>query len=179
MGGYGSSRWAWHSKKATVENSLVLDGYSVLPKIIKELDKYRTTEASYTTGSFRWTIGGREHASVAYRALRIGDGYSIQLRSITYGKEITEHIALQWTPQRLNNSRRFWFTCPGCSRRSAKLYHPSGTYQFLCRQCHNLTYQSSQEAHRFDRMLMSLAKDLGYGSDWRPLQDLRKRRKRE
>jgi len=45
---------------------------------------------------------------------------------------------------------RYWMHCPRCSRRCAKLYRAYGC--FRCRKCHNLTYTSSQEAHRFDSL---------------------------
>jgi hypothetical protein len=39
---------------------------------------------------------------------------------------------------------RWWFRCPKCSRRVSRLYRPSRAYCFLCRHCHNLTYESAQ-----------------------------------
>jgi hypothetical protein len=36
---------------------------------------------------------------------------------------------------------RWWFSCPRCGRQCAKLYLPRGSV-FLCRLCHDLTYQS-------------------------------------
>ena len=52
--------------------------------------------------------------------------------------------------------RRWWFECPllvgdrECGRRAGKLYL-KGRY-FGCRDCHDLTYQSCQESHRFDEI---------------------------
>ena len=42
---------------------------------------------------------------------------------------------------------RWWFRCPNtkCGRRVGKLYMPPGEPLFLCRHCHDLAYQSSQE----------------------------------
>ena len=60
---------------------------------------------------------------------------------------------------------RWWFICPlvingvECNRRVRKLYL-YGRY-FGCRHCHNLTYRSSQEAHRFERFDLRLAR-MGY-----------------
>lgn len=39
---------------------------------------------------------------------------------------------------------RWWFRCPGCGRRCAKLYHDPGSL-FLCRICQDLTYDSCIE----------------------------------
>jgi len=40
---------------------------------------------------------------------------------------------------------RYWFLCPNCNRRCAKLYLPTGQTYFACRICYNLTYRSQQE----------------------------------
>jgi hypothetical protein len=41
---------------------------------------------------------------------------------------------------------RWWFVCPKCGRRVAKLHTPSVTDCFLCRCCHALTYESAQSS---------------------------------
>ena len=57
---------------------------------------------------------------------------------------------------------RYWFLCPllkngqKCNRRIGKLYVPPGEDVFGCRQCHHLTYQSSKESHRFDRLYKNI-----------------------
>jgi hypothetical protein len=51
-----------------------------------------------------------------------------------------------------------WFQCPlmvngsACNRRVGRLYLPPGARFFGCRACHLLSYQSSQTAHRDERM---------------------------
>lgn len=50
-------------------------------------------------------------------------------------------ITLKALPLRLGGVR-WWFHCPRCDRRSAKLYVPRGGSFFACRICHNLTYRS-------------------------------------
>ena len=39
---------------------------------------------------------------------------------------------------------RYWFKCPTCGNRVGKLYKPGHEEKFKCRQCHNLTYKSTQ-----------------------------------
>jgi hypothetical protein len=56
---------------------------------------------------------------------------------------------------------RWWFVCPSCKRRAAKLYIPMRHDSFLCRRCHGLTYQTSQDSHRFDNLFSSIAGDQG------------------
>ena len=49
---------------------------------------------------------------------------------------------------------RRWLLCPRCFRRVAKLYRPPDEVLFACRQCHGLTYRSTQcHDARLDRLL--------------------------
>jgi hypothetical protein len=41
---------------------------------------------------------------------------------------------------------RWWFDCPGCGRRCSKLYLPLRGEGFLCRLCHDLSYDSRNES---------------------------------
>ncbi|MGO8691868.1 MAG: hypothetical protein ACLQLG_19775 [Thermoguttaceae bacterium] len=92
-------------------------------------------------------------------------GYSVTWES---GPTLTLHyrrgetdvrlpIPLQGTFPALGGLR-LWFTCPlnasgvPCNRRVGKLYLPPGVRYFGCRHCHNLTYRSSQEAHKTERL---------------------------
>lgn len=43
---------------------------------------------------------------------------------------------------------RWWYLCPRCGARCAKLYLPPGSGWFACRGCHNLTYASAQRARK-------------------------------
>jgi hypothetical protein len=49
---------------------------------------------------------------------------------------------------------RWWYLCPNtqCRNRVGKLYMPYHAKYFLCRDCHNLTYESCRESHKFDRL---------------------------
>lgn len=38
-------------------------------------------------------------------------------------------------------SERVWFICPACNMRIGMLYRPPLKQAFLCRHCHNLTYE--------------------------------------
>jgi len=50
-------------------------------------------------------------------------------------------IALSSTGCRYGG-RRFWFQCPGCSKRVATLFLASRERHFRCRECNDLTYWS-------------------------------------
>ncbi|MBU6427256.1 hypothetical protein KGQ27_03420 [Patescibacteria group bacterium] len=39
---------------------------------------------------------------------------------------------------------RFWFICPGCSRRIGTLYKTPMNDELLCRKCHGLRYGKSR-----------------------------------
>jgi hypothetical protein len=53
---------------------------------------------------------------------------------------------------------RYWFLCPAvkdtvyCGNRVTKLFLPPGGSVFGCRQCYDLTYQSCQESHKYDKV---------------------------
>jgi hypothetical protein len=49
---------------------------------------------------------------------------------------------------------RRWLLCPRCFKRVAKLYRPLDEVLFACRQCHELTYRSTQcHDAKLDRLL--------------------------
>jgi hypothetical protein len=72
------------------------------------------------------------------------------------GEEVQIPVRLQSTPTPFNG-KRWWFTCPlasngiSCNRRIGKLYLPPKARYFGCRECHELTYRSSQQAHYGER----------------------------
>ena len=53
---------------------------------------------------------------------------------------------------------RVWLRCPVvskgllCENRVGKLYLPPGGRVFGCRHCHDLTYESCQKSHKYDRV---------------------------
>ena len=63
--------------------------------------------------------------------------------------------------------KRWWFRCPlerdgvECGRHSGKLYLPPTSECFGCRECHKLTYQSSQESHKYDRLFSQSREMIG------------------
>lgn len=54
---------------------------------------------------------------------------------------------------------RYWFRCPAsvdgvlCEDRVGVLYLPPAATVFECRHCHDLTYESCQQSHKYDRVL--------------------------
>lgn len=164
MGGYGSTRWNGHIKKDTVEDSLVLNGYVLLPKLIKQL---KQSPSSFAEGTIRWYVNNRVTSSLNYQAKYSEHATILKLASMSYGQYTEELLRLVWTPTAGNKGRRYWFACPYCSRRCAKLYIPPGYRHFGCRLCMNLTYSSSQEAHTFDNLFKAMAERDGKRENWR------------
>jgi hypothetical protein len=60
-----------------------------------------------------------------------------------------------------------------CGRRVGKLHLPPHGRYFGCRHCHDLTYASCQESHKFDRAFRRLALDTG--SDFATVKQLMNR----
>jgi hypothetical protein len=151
MGGYGSGRWALHSKSLTVENTLRLHLDSAVADTIRS-----------GSGRYRLIIGTKPSQAVALGSLLgnlessvyrweyevVEDGAAIV---IEHGQPATERIAIARRALRYG-ARLFWL-CPGCNRRAAILYRRWG--RFRCRQCHGLTYKTAQEA---DKRVYALAR---------------------
>jgi hypothetical protein len=68
-------------------------------------------------------------------------------------------VPIRLVPTRTQfGGRRWWLKCPLavngtlCHRRRGKLYLPPGMRYFGCRECHGLSYRSSQESHNMERL---------------------------
>ena len=61
---------------------------------------------------------------------------------------------------------RWWFECPVtkdgiyCGNRVSKLLLPPAGKYFGCRECHDLTYESCQKSHKYDRIIDHIPDDL-------------------
>jgi hypothetical protein len=74
--------------------------------------------------------------------------------------ESVQEIKVEFT-QICSGGFRPWLFCPKCSRRGTRLYMPPDEAQFLCRDCHDLTYQTSQAAKRANLIDKIAAAQLG------------------
>ena len=94
-------------------------------------------------------------------------GESVRLVYSTDGVDVSLPIDLSTSGQYFGGLR-FWMLCPieGCRNRVGKLHLPPGESYFGCRDCHDLTYQSCQDAHKLD-LSKSLANLMGFPvPDW-------------
>ena len=92
-----------------------------------------------------------------------------------FDRQIEEAVRLQSTRPHFGGSRHF-FSCPRatdgreCGRRVGKLYRPPDQRRFACRHCLDLTYQSSQRSHRYDRLCRLVAGE-GSGEAFRAARE--------
>jgi hypothetical protein len=148
MGGLGSGRWGWYTKKTTVEECRSLDICTL------------TREGVLKAGN-SGTIDWGDSANIGWFV----ESWGLRLTYTVGGKTDVDYtVPITWTELH-NGGRRPWFRCPGvvagteCGKRVAKLYLPPGGRYFLCRGCYDLTYKSSQESHKYDRLYKKLAEN--------------------
>ena len=180
MGGYGSGRHGGATPKGIVEECLVLSAGKL------QRDKM-LREGLHASGTLTWTRipTGEKVSSIGYEVDTLGGNpptvrlhYTQTRRGEDHGEDMDYRVSLTTTPLPWGGVR-WWFICPltsngrSCRRRCGKLYLPPGGRYFGCRLCYNLTYESSQEAHKFDRLFGLLAADTGI-PPWR-VKDLLKR----
>ena len=160
-------------KKQTVEKS-------------QELSIFRLHHQGITTALWGdWTlswggISGATTASIGIRRVglpsdRPGLRLSYTLEGWTEKRVPVDYaVDLTTTPCRFGG-RRYWFLCPGvsCGCRVAKLYRPPVATYYLCRHCHQLTYEGRQR-HR-NRMYEGVGH---YGLCLRRLEAAQSRRMR-
>lgn len=146
MGGVGSGNWYRFDTKSTVEESLTL-----------AVSNFRGRIYAGSTGTFTWTWSIGSKSSIGYSVIW-GDPPTIKLHyRWRDAEEVRVPVRLQTTPTQFGG-QRWWFTCPlvvggvACNRRAGKLHLPPGARYFGCRECHDLTYRSAQEAHQEERL---------------------------
>jgi len=135
MDSYGSGRWGWHNKRATVESC---HRFTVRQVLHGWRDR----------GTLSWTRGGQPSGTITYQ-VEYANGQPDWLR-LTYtfpdsGEKIDYSMPFlsTLTPW---GSPRYWLQCFGCGRRCGTLYLPPGGRRFVCRLCGNLTYTTCQES---------------------------------
>ena len=165
MGGYGSGRWAWHTRKTTVEESLILDMNSLARFVdLKSKDGFIQSATLTWSNSVTREVTSRINYQVS--TLNKQNPLIRLYYTRTNTKEDIDYkVRLTATKQNFGG-RRWWFVCPlvvnnrACNRRVGKLYLPSGGKYFGCRHCYDLTYESCLESRQFDGLWKKLAKDL-------------------
>lgn len=135
----------WYRGKRTVEACLKLDGYRVLSDL---------RDISFGYSTVTWSRNDEKFSSISIRKSED----KVRLEFIhNKTEEIKQDVSLTRTAQP-HGGYRNWFLCPYCQRRIAKLY--CGKY-FACRKCHDLTYVSCNESHKFDNLFRQMGAKLG------------------
>jgi hypothetical protein len=157
MGGYNSGRWGSHTKKTTVEECRTLN----LARL-ERAGLFRSPPGNAVRGSLQWMNSqtGQATASVGFILERKDNGLVLTLAYSIRDEAIRIPVFIQTTKSHVGGSR-YWGACPDCGRQVRKLYVPPGGHRFSCRACLDLTYESSQRAHRFDGLHRLTADALG------------------
>lgn len=138
MGGYGSTRWNWHSKATPVESCRVLS--------VGTLTRRRQVlpGESFGPGAIHWTNGitGEAVASIGYFVDTVFTG-TLSLYYLCDGTQEHYSLPLESSPCPFGGVR--WLIRCTCGRRVLKLYIKAGETRFACRTCYRLTYESAQE----------------------------------
>lgn len=154
MGGYGSTRWQWHSKKHTTDECCSISMIEL--KRDKLLIPGRVRSGSWV---WRNRYTGEERSSIGYELSLARDAAYLRLHythTSGWTNEKTNmdyRVPMETTPCHFGG-KRWWFICPlsvngrYCGRRVGKLFLAPGSRYFGCRHCQNLTYRSSQESDK-------------------------------
>lgn len=122
-------RWYRWQKKDTTDDYLSFD----IATFAKSVD---LTTARF--GSWQWTFSSGRQSSITYTVV---PGQGVRLSYTTSGQDYSYTVRLATTTPHYGGVR-YWWLCPNCARRVRILY---GGGRFLCRHCHNLTYETAQK----------------------------------
>ncbi len=167
MGGSRSgNHWPRWNKKAVVDDCLSLDANHWMREgILKAKD--------ISSGTWRWTYRNGNSFSIKYEVNTwdMTDPFVELCYSWVLGtskqQESADYCVRLTTSRPHFGGLRWWFVCPlivngrPCNRRVGKLYLPPPARYFGCRDCHDLTYTSCQESHKFDRVYGVIAREMG------------------
>ncbi|MCZ8377043.1 MAG: hypothetical protein O9342_16855 [Beijerinckiaceae bacterium] len=131
-----------------VEDGLVLAIHGLVAGALR-------SPADEASGSWIWSQGERQVASVSYRLERLGPAMArLLLRYTVDGEAMAYPITLVAEPCRFGGIR--WFAlCPRLGTRVAKLYLPPGGKRFLSRKAWRIAYRSQNASSTFDRLCLS------------------------
>ena len=159
MGGFGSGDWADVAKRKTAVELCM----SISAKSLKDNGFF----AENKSGAISWTNEFSELiGSVKIQSFVNGNGNKTHIELAIEGFVTSrQKIGLTTTPCNYGGWR-WWFVCPlvkngiYCGNRVTKLFLPPAAEFFGCRQCYDLTYESCQRSHKYDRVLEHIPEDL-------------------
>jgi hypothetical protein len=160
MGGAGSGNWYRSGKRDTVEDAWSLD--------VAWMTREGFFDGQWSrSGNIRWTSSrtGEETSKIGYE-VNVPGRWLRLMYTLTRREEDFDYKIPLLTSDLPWGGFRWWFKCAlttngrYCGRRVGKLFLPPGGRYYGCRHCHDLTYTTCQESHRFDRMWRSVAAQL-------------------
>lgn len=153
MGGPRSGREA-HVYSGVVEDCLSLDVNKLVRGSI-------VRQGCQSGGAIEWKSTLRT-PSIGYESqCYMKNGYiRLQYRTSCLGMDdrvLNYNVELMTTKPNFGGVR-WWFVCPNpeCNRMVVKLHQPPGVEYFLCRTCHNLTYQSCRDSGKTNPLIEAL-----------------------
>ena len=132
----------------------------------KFLNEHHYFDGGVRWGSLNWSRAGIKTGNISVIVSTVqGDEYirfqyTPTDRATGEKTDLDYKARLVWTPCHFGG-RRWWFICPltvngrECGRKVSVLYFGGGKY-FGCRHCNNLTFESSRESHKYDRLFMGM-----------------------
>lgn len=181
MGGYGSTRWAWHTRKERVEDSFQLP-ISMFSAAINQLI---TEGMGLRSRHVSWSTRGEQTGRIG--VLLVKPQHEPPIARLVYqasSQGVNDRITLATTQPNYGGAR-WWWLCPSCGQRCGVLYLPASSRHFRCRCCHDLMYTSAQEHDpRVSRLLKSSSaeidalssQDWGYAWIWIKAVEIKRKR---
>ena len=133
------------------------------------LNKHNYFKRKISGGDLKWSIGETQMAATDFVVSMIPGNEYVRFIYTYKNTNMEEREELDYIVKLVSTTcnyggKRWWFICPLivdnkiCNRRVGGLYIARGKY-FGCKHCHNLTYKSSQESHKYDRVLRKMGID--------------------
>ena len=146
----GRGDWYRWDKKDTVDGYLALTAHKLAGACDPERPGWQ---------GWQWRIGDKQTASIHIEVTPNLGG--VRLHYNYQGQPVTPYLVRWETTTPRYGGRRYWWLCPSCGRRCATIY---GGRLFLCRVCHNLTYETAQSGDpetTIDRRMRAVRRRLG------------------
>ena len=141
MGGPGSTRWKGHRRKASVDGTVQID--------VGEWLRQGVLRPGWCTeGQWRACYPDRPSDSILFSFRSLPSSPQVIRIRLTI-RNVCQELCV-FSQDRRGAGRVWWFLCPSCTGhnaglRRARLYLPAGASRFACRDCHDLSYRSSQD----------------------------------
>jgi hypothetical protein len=159
-------RWSYSSRRTVEECKSVTT---------KFLNKQHYFDGGVLCGDISWNCNGEKTGAISIAVSTINDDEYIRFSYTQPDKTTGDKLTFDYKARIVSTScnyggRRWWIICPlginghTCNRRVSALYL-AGKY-FGCRHCHNLTYNSSQDSHKFDRVFLKIGLDPKIGKKY-------------